>query len=70
MRSLVAGLIEACDATSRPLHWEFVSDKLRIGDEPGKRKALQPVKVDLSAPAAAPPAPAVPSPPRDGSHRP
>lgn len=70
MRSLVAGLIEAFDATSRPLHWEFVSDKLRIGDEPGKRKALQPVKVDLSAAAAAPPAPAAPSPPRDGSHRP
>ena len=70
MRRLVAGLLEACDATARPLRWDFVSEKLGIGDVPGMRKALQPVKVDPAAAATPVPAPAVPSPPRDGSHRP
>ena len=70
MRQLVAGLIEACDATARPLRWEFVSEKLGIGDVPGMRKALLPEKVDPAAAAAPASAPAVPSPPRDGSHRP
>lgn len=70
MRNLVAGILERCDVTSRPLRWDFVSDKLGIGDAPGMRKALLPVKVDLAAAAAPAPAPAVPPSPRDGSHRP
>jgi len=80
MRNLLARLLESCDTTAQPLRWEYVSEKLRIGDVPGMRKALKPVpaavEVDPAmnaepAQVVAPaPAPAVPTSPRDRSHRP
>jgi hypothetical protein len=68
MRNLLARLLRSADVAPQPLLWDYVSEKLRIGDEPGMRKALQPVSVDLSAAAAPAPAPAVPTSPRDRSH--
>jgi hypothetical protein len=80
MRNLLARLLESCDTTAQPLRWEYVGEKLRIGDVPGMRKALKPVPAAVEAEPAADkepaqavapaPAPAVPTPPRDRSHRP
>lgn len=69
MRNLLVALVEACDGHAKPLHWDYVSDKLRIGDAPGQRKPLSPVSIDLAAVATPVPAPTA-SPPKDGSHRP
>jgi len=69
MRNLLVALVEACDGHAKPLHWDYVSDKLRIGDAPGQRKPLSPVSIDLTAVATPVPAPTA-SPPKDGSHRP
>ena len=70
MRNLLVALVDACDGHARPLHWDYVSDKLRIGDAPGQRKPLSPVSIDLAAVATPVPAPTAGSPPKDGSHRP
>jgi len=68
MRNLLMALIEACDAHAKPLRWDYVSEKLRIGDAPGQRKPLSPVPTDLAAVAAPVPAPTAGSSPKDGSH--
>lgn len=70
MRNLLIALIDACDGHARPLRWDYVSEKLRIGDAPGQRKPLTPVTIDLAAVAAPVPAPTAGSSPKDGSHRP
>jgi hypothetical protein len=68
MRNLLIALIDACDGHARPLRWDYVSDKLRIGDAPGQRKPLSPVPADLAAVAAPVPVPTAGSSPKDGSH--
>jgi hypothetical protein len=67
MYSLLRVLAAEFDEHMQPLRWDYVKEKLRLGDPASGRAPIQPVQLDLGASVPAPAPPAESPPVRDGS---